>query len=208
MSENVVKIDARGKECPIPVVLTLKALKDFKGAGTVVTSVDNAAAVQNLKNLGTEKNVPVTVTEQGDYTDLTFAVPEGGVQAADTDDAFVASCTPGAKKNVVVQITSDAMGSGDDKLGQQLMKAYIFALTQLDELPQTILFYNGGAKLTCEGSLCLEDLKGLEDAGVKIMTCGTCLNYYGLSDKLKVGSVTNMYSIAETLENATLVVRP
>jgi selenium metabolism protein YedF len=100
------------------------------------------------------------------------------------------------------------MGVGHDELGGVLIKGFIFALTQLDELPSAILFYNGGATLTTEGSASLEDLKNLEAQGVEILTCGTCLNYYGLSDKLQVGDVTNMYVIAEKLTTADLVVKP
>ena len=81
-------------------------------------------------------------------------------------------------------------------------------MTQLDELPKTMLFYNGGAKLTTEGSESLEDLKSLEAQGVEIMTCGTCLDYYGLKEKLKVGTVTNMYSIVETMNQAGRIIRP
>ena len=81
-------------------------------------------------------------------------------------------------------------------------------MTQLDELPKTMVFYNGGAKLTTEGSESLEDLKSLEAQGVEIMTCGTCLDYYGLKEKLKVGTVTNMYSIVETMNQAGRIIRP
>ena len=94
-------------------------------------------------------------------------------------------------------ISADHMGEGDEELGKVLIKGFIYALTEQDVLPQTILFYNGGAKLTCEESPTLEDLKSLEAQGVEILTCGTCLNHYGLTDKLQVGSVTNMYVIAE-----------
>lgn len=93
--------------------------------------------------------------------------------------------------NTVVVISSDRMGTGNDELGKVLIKGFIFAVTQLDKLPKTMLFYNGGATLTTEGSDSLEDLKSLEAQGVEIMTCGTCLDYYGLKDKLAVGSVTN-----------------
>ena len=85
---------------------------------------------------------------------------------------------------------------------------FIYALTEQDVLPQTILFYNGGAKLTCEESPTLEDLKSLEAQGVEILTCGTCLNHYGLTDKLQVGSVTNMYVIAEKMTQAGNIVKP
>ena len=108
----------------------------------------------------------------------------------------------------VVAVGSDRMGEGSEELGHILMKSFLFALTQLDDMPDKILFYNGGAKLTVEGSESLEDLKTLEEQGVEIMTCGTCLDYYGIKDKLAIGSVTNMYSIAETLQGAMSVIRP
>ena len=88
------------------------------------------------------------------------------------------------------------------------MKAFVFALTKQDQLPETILCYNTGAYLTCEGADTLEDLKALEAEGVNIMTCGTCLDFYGIKDTLAVGGVTNMYEIVETMENAKSVIRP
>lgn len=89
-----------------------------------------------------------------------------------------------------------------------MIKGFIFAVTQLDKLPKTMLFYNGGATLTAEDSDSLEDLRSLEAQGVEIMTCGTCLDYYGLKEKLAVGTVTNMYSIVETMANAGKIIRP
>ena len=103
---------------------------------------------------------------------------------------------------------SDRMGDGSDELGRILMKSFLFAVTQLDQLPDKMLFYNGGAKLTIEGSECLEDLKTLAEQGVEILTCGTCLDYHGIKDKLAVGGVTNMYSIVEILQSAVNVIRP
>ena len=108
----------------------------------------------------------------------------------------------------MVAIDTDAMGRGSDDLGRTLMKGFIYAVSQLETLPKTILFYNGGAKLTTEGSVLLEDLRSMEAQGVQILTCGTCLNFYGLADKLAVGSVTNMYVIVETLAKAGKVIKP
>ena len=88
------------------------------------------------------------------------------------------------------------------------MKAFVFALTKQDALPETVMCYNSGAYLTCEGSDSLEDFKALEAEGVNIMTCGTCLDFYGIKEKLAVGTVTNMYDIVETMENAKSVIRP
>ena len=95
-----------------------------------------------------------------------------------------------------------------DARGDACPLPFVFALTQQDQLPKTVLFYNGGASLTCDGSPMLDDLKALEAQGVEIMTCGTCLNFYGLTEKLAVGSVTNMYTIVEKLTQAVNVVKP
>jgi selenium metabolism protein YedF len=100
------------------------------------------------------------------------------------------------------------MGSGNDELGSVLMKGFIYAIAQQEQLPESMIFYNGGATLTCEGSTCLEDLKVLESQGVEILTCGTCLNYYGLTEKLQAGSVTNMYVIAEKMSEAERIIKP
>mgnify|MGYP000875967393 CR=1 FL=1 len=112
------------------------------------------------------------------------------------------------KKHTIVVVSSDRMGSGNDELGKVLIKGFIFAVTQLDELPEQMLFYNGGAVLTCEGADTLEDLKNLEAQGVEILTCGTCLDYYGLKEKLQVGSVPNMYAIVEAMNRADKIIRP
>ena len=100
------------------------------------------------------------------------------------------------------------MGTGEAKLGTSLMKAFVFALTKQDQLPDTILCYNTGAYLTCEGADTLEDMKLLAAEGVSIFTCGTCLDFYGLKEKLAVGSVTNMYDIVERMESAAQIIKP
>lgn len=206
MSNNV-QVNALGDACPIPVVKTIKALVALGGAGTIDTLVDNEVAVENLKRLASEKGCGVSVEKAAEKEwHVTFDVPEGlSVDAGEADDA---QCLVPAKKNLVIQVSSDAMGAGSDELGRNLMKAFIYAVTQQDELPATMLFYNGGAHLTCEGSPALDDLKALAEQGVEILTCGTCLNHYGIADKLAVGEVTNMYVICQKLEQASNIVRP
>lgn len=206
MSNNV-QVNALGDACPIPVVKTIKALAALGGAGTIETLVDNEVAVENLKRLASEKGCGVSVEKAADKEwHVTFDVPEGlSVDAGEADDA---QCLVPAKKNLVIQVSSDAMGAGSDELGRNLMKAFIYAVTQQDDLPATMLFYNGGAHLTCEGSPVLDDLKALAEQGVEILTCGTCLNHYGIADKLAVGEVTNMYVICQKLEQASNIVRP
>ena len=201
----MLKVDARGDACPLPVVKAKKALSELKGTGQVEVLVDNEIAVQNLTKMAQQKNYQYSAEKLADreYRVL-FTV--GKAASVPTEEAPV--CVPDARTDTVVVIASDQMGDGAEELGKALLKAFVFALTQQDRLPKTVLFYNGGASLSCEGSPMLEDLKALEAQGVEILTCGTCLNFYGLTDKLAVGSVTNMYTIVEKLTQAGNVVKP
>ena len=193
-----IKVDALGDACPLPVVKAKKAISELQGAGQVEVLVDNEIAVQNLTKMAQQKGYQYSAEklEERKYRVL-FTL--GEVVSAPAEDASV--CTPDARTDTVVAIASATMGEGSEELGKTLLKAFVFAL-------KTILFYNGGAALTCEGSAMLEDLKELEAQGVEILTCGTCLNFYGLTEKLAVGSVTNMYTIAEKLTQAGNVVKP
>ena len=139
---------------------------------------------------------------------MTIGEEQAAAAATDNEPVECLVTPNGGKKNVVVAVSSAQMGEGSEELGKTLMKGFIYALSQQDELPSTILFYNGGANITCEGSVSLEDLKSMEAQGVEILTCGTCLNFYGLSEKLAVGEVTNMYDIVEHLVKADVVVKP
>ena len=204
----MIKVNAIGDACPIPVVKTKNAIKELNGAGVVEVLVDNEIAVQNLGKMAKQKGYAFKSEKLGaaEYQ-VTLIVGESAEQQNVEDIEEVCAVVPGKKKNVVVAINSAKMGVGHDELGGVLIKGFIFALTQMDELPSAILFYNGGAKLTVEGAVSVEDLKNMEAQGVEILTCGTCLNFYGLSDKLAVGSVTNMYNIVEKLTSASKVIR-
>ena len=214
MADTVLTIDARGEACPIPVVRTLKALAALAGPGSVETLVDNEIAVQNLTRMGEGKGCAVASERLGEKewrvivtTSVALGVSDAEAESATCEVPGVPAAAP-APKNVVVAITSECMGTGDDVLGKKLMGSFVYSLTQLDELPATVLLYNGGAHLSCEGSAALEDLRGLAASGVEVLTCGTCLDHYGIADTLAVGEVTNMYVIAQRLTGASLVVRP
>ena len=206
----MIKVNAIGDACPIPVVKTKNAIKELNGPGTVEVLVDNEIAVQNLTKMAVQKGYEIQsqkLEEQKYQVIMTVGAGAGEMEKqADTAEETV--CIPDSRNHKIVVISSGRMGEGNDELGEVLMKGFIYALTQQDELPETILFYNGGAPFTCEGSPALEDLKQLEAQGVEILTCGTCLNYYGLSEKLKIGDVTNMYVIAEKMMQADSIIKP
>lgn len=194
----MIKVNAIGDTCPIPVIKTKKAIAEAAGQGTIEVLVDNEIAVQNVTKMAESEGGKV-VSEKVAEKEYKITIELlGEAKAAEAAE----------EENLVVVISSDRMGSGNDALGKVLIKGFIFAVTQLEHLPKTILFYNGGATLTAEGSDSLEDLKHLEEEGVEILTCGTCLNYYNLSDKLQVGSVTNMYTIVEKMAGADKIITP
>lgn len=204
----MIQVNAMGDTCPVPVVKTKNAIKELKGPGVVETLVDNEIAVQNLTKMANQKGYGVKSEKLGDQQ-FKVTMEIGDVPAQEDEGPETCLVRPqGGQRKVVVAISSPCMGTGSDELGTALMKAFIFALTQQDQLPSLVLFYNGGAQLTTEGSASLDDLKSLEAQGVEILTCGTCLNFFGLTEKLKVGGVTNMYDIVEKLTTADLVVRP
>ena len=202
----MIHVNAIGDACPLPVIKAMHALKELGGAGTVEVLVDNEIAVQNLTRLADSKGCAI-VTEQTSEKEYRVIITAGEAVEQTGDEASLCMSSTGQKKIVVV-ISADHMGEGNDELGRILLKGFLFALTQQETLPSTLLFYNGGASVTCENSASLEDLRTLAGLGVEILTCGTCLNYYGLHDKLQVGEITNMYVIAEKQLQADLVIRP
>ena len=187
------KINALGKACPLPVIEAHKALKDHDA---VEITVDNEIATENLKNLSQEMNCSYTMSQESD-THYTVRLVKEGADVSEDEGPV----TSGSDYTVV-------MGVGDDQLGKNLLKTFIYTLTEQDVLPKRVIFYNGGVPLVTEGSESLEDLKNLEAQGVEIYACGACLNYYGLTDKVAVGSITNMFRIVEMMRTANRIVKP
>ena len=203
---NIV-VNAVGEQCPIPVVKATRALRAMTEPGTLEVHVDNEIAVQNLTRMAAGHKLAAKsekVAEKEFVGTMEVASPVGDAPDAEPE----VLCVPDARGSLLVAVDTDVMGRGSEELGRTLMKGFLFAVSQLPQLPRTMLFYNGGAKLTVEGSDSLEDLKSMEAQGVEILTCGTCLNFYGLTEKLAVGSVTNMYTIVERLAAAGKVVKP
>lgn len=182
------EIDARKLACPKPVILTKKEL-DAMETGVVSTLVDNKVATENLSRLAESMGLKATVEEVGEDYKVTIN-KDHAVEVKADDETFV------------IGVGTNVMGHGDEKLGAILIKSFMYTVSQTAPLPKTIVFFNGGVKLTCEGSEVLEDIKNMADNGVKIISCGTCLDFYGLKEKLQVGEISNMYTIYETLEKA------
>ena len=172
----------------------------------ILILVDNETAVNNLSRLAGSTGCSfVSRKTEGGY-EINMTVKSDPAARSQAEPEIV--CTPAVPQgDYTVAITSDKMGDGDPELGGILIKGFVYALTQLETPPSVMLFYNGGARLTAQDSPCIEDLKTLQEQGTEILTCGTCVNFYGLKEPA-VGTVTNMYTIAEKLTKAGKVIRP
>lgn len=205
----MIKVNAIGDACPIPVVKTKNAIRELGGSGVVEVSVDNEIAVQNLLKMAKQKEYEAEF-EKKSNTEYIVTINVNGGEVSDTKPVTKATVKSDEikLKETIVVIDSDKMGDGDEEFSKTLLKGFIYALSSQDIPPAKILFYNTGVRLTTEGSASIEDLKVLEKAGAKIYSCGACLNNYGLTEKLSVGEVTNMYDIVSYLMEADLVIRP
>lgn len=181
------EVDARGLACPQPVINTKKVLDSLE-CGVVTVLVDNAAAKENVTRLARSNGCGVLIEEQEGCYRLTIT-KEKAERTAQNSDA----------QQPVYLMTKNTLGQGSDELGEVLIKSFFFTLLAGDSLPSAVMFINSGVKLTTAGSPVLEHLQGLSSRGVKIMSCGTCLDYFGLKDELGVGEISNMYAILEQL---------
>ena len=204
----MIKIDAMGLPCPMPVIQTKKALKNIEVDGSVETLVDNEASMENLLKMAKEMGFNSSFEKLEDYKYRVMIIKGKEIENKEKNEESNEKENNKNKEKMIIAISSNKMGEGIDELGEVLMKGFIYTLTEMDIMPKTILFYNGGAKLTVEGAPTLTDLKLLEDEGVEILTCGTCLNYYDLDGKLGVGEITNMYTIMERLQGADKIIKP
>ncbi len=200
-------VDSRGLSCPLPVVNTKKALEELtanpNAVFTLTTLVDNETAAENVSRFARSLGYQVTVEKKDEeflvhinkkYQTALFPAPEEQKdQELECRDE-----TEGVAKTVMI-ITSSTLGNGSEELGSLLMRSFCFAIKENDTPPARIFFLNSGVNLTVEGSPVLEELQELASRGVEIFSCGTCLDYYKLKDKLQVGQVTNMYDTVDAM---------
>ena len=203
-------IDVRDLACPGPV-LKLRDLLET-GEREICLHVADELSRSNVSRFAVSRGAGVEVAEHGDGSFMvTIMARDDAEGARPGEEALLVCDVPEAAAPVgprVVQITAGTMGSGDDELGALLLRSFLKTQAELERRPNAIIFYNDGVKLCCEGSLLLDDLRALERAGIEIIACGTCLNFFELGDRLRVGRVTDMLEIASQLADAGLIVRP
>jgi len=190
------EIDCRGLACPQPVLTTKKALEE--GQEELIVIVDNIAARDNVERFAKSQGAVVDI-EKKDNDFYLHIQRKGTCESPESQKKF---------EKIVVYINSNLMGVGDEALGVILMRSFLKTLLDLKPIPSKLIFVNSGVHLTTEGSEVIESLKALADKGVEILSCGTCLDFYGLKEKLKVGIISNMYDIAQSLLEADRLIRP
>jgi selenium metabolism protein YedF len=189
-----IDIDARGLECPRPVVMTREALR--KASGTFTVLVDNETARENVSRFARSSGCEVEVKEwEGGFLISIAPGPE-----SKADGTEVSSTANGT--GTVLFICTDAIGAGDHELGATLMKMFLYAYAEREEPPMVVALMNAGVKLVTEDEETAADIRRLEEQGAEVLVCGTCLDYYGLKQKLRVGRVSNVYEIQSILVGA------
>ncbi|HBC96461.1 MAG TPA: sulfurtransferase-like selenium metabolism protein YedF [Clostridium sp.] len=183
-------IDCKGLKCPQPVINTKKYFDSIK-EGTATVIVDNDVAKNNLLKFAKGSGFDSAAKQKDNLYYITITKNSDSCESVDFKS-----------KKLTIVISSNKLGVGNDELGTTLMKSYLYALTESSNLPADLIFLNGGVKLTTEGSDSLDNLKALEKKGVHIYSCGTCLDFYGLKEKLAVGEITNMYTIVEKMNSS------
>jgi len=190
-------VDARGLACPQPVINAKKALE---GRSEVVVIVDNDTARENIIRMAGNMGCGIKVDVKSDGTYITLEKGESRKTTTHEDENACGEAP--AMGMIVLAVSQDSMGRGNDELGKVLIKSFFHTLAETPPIPDRIIFFNSGVKLAVNGSDVLDDLKMLEKKGARILACGTCLNFYNIKDNLAVGSVSNMYDIKEMLFSA------
>jgi len=187
-------IDAIGKACPMPVVMTKNEID--QGTVNIITLVDNEIATENLKRLAVSTGFLTQVTKDKDIYRVSFSkeYDPGDEVQTEAKQVIDRSAT-----DYVIFIGKETIGEGDNELGKNLMRMFLYTLSEMIELPTHLLFMNGGVKLPTLDEQAVKSLQTLKDKGVTVLVCGACLNFYGLTEELKVGSVSNMYEITDKM---------
>lgn len=204
-----VKVDTRGKLCPLPLIMLRQALKHNEKETEFEVLTDNETACGNLTDFITQNGFSVNKTTREDYTILIVNTKGINIAPIATNPQHEETCSLPTKKGLdIVQLRSDVMGQGNDELGSILILAYLNALNELDNLPTHIICYNTGVRLATKSHSAHEALKKLEAKGVEIIVCGTCIDYFEKKEDLAVGKISNMFVIADLLSRANHIVTP
>ena len=202
-------VDTRGLTCPAPLIMTRKGLTESAPDEPVQIIIDNKTSLSNVKRYLTDNKLTFTVKDDGNTATVT--VTRGKITEMSTDETEYCTTevsSSSGKRNTVIAVTSERMGIGDDELGTRLMISFFRTLLLLEPAPASVVFYNAGVKLAMEDSPVHEHIKELIGKGTGIYLCTTCINHFGIKDRLPVGSFSDMYQILNILKDADHIIKP
>lgn len=206
MSDTI--LECQGLPCPQPV-LECKRVIESDSPPSLSIVVDNSAARENVTRFLSTKGYSVDTTEgDGLFTLKGYREGETCTECETMTDAEIARSAETANQKITVFVGTETIGSGDDELGSKLMMNFLATLPELGEELWRIVLVNGGVRLACADNPCLEKIQALEESGVTVLVCGTCLDHFGLMEKKKAGETTNMLDVVTSLQVATKVIRP
>jgi len=203
-------VDTRGLTCPAPLIKTRQGLTGAAPEESVQILIDNPASLSNVKRYLTDNRLEFAVREEGDLAIVTVTRGAGGELSANETEYCAADTprAPSGSRKTVVAVTSETMGSGDDELGTKLMVSFFRTLVMLEPAPSAVVFYNAGVKMALDDSPVMEHIRELAERGTSIYLCTTCINHFGIRDRLPVGSFSDMYQILNVLQDADHIIRP
>ena len=197
-------VDARGELCPKPLIMTKKALKECRDGQPMRILIDNETSKNNVVRFLTDNGFKTEIHENGNVYSLLLHGATGELSQPDAQSY----CTTASSVPHTIVIKSDRMGTGDDELGQILLKACINTIGEVEPLPGSIVFYNSGVFMATDDSPVVDALRELEKKGVTVLVCGTCADYFKLKERISIGTISNMYTILETITAAGKIIEP
>jgi selenium metabolism protein YedF len=202
-------VDTRGLTCPAPLIKTRQGLTEAAADEAVQVIIDNRTSLGNVKRYLADNKLTFTVREEGDLAYVTVTRGEKAEMSTNEEEYCTPEVTsPPRKRNTVVAVTSEKMGSGDDELGARLMVTFFRTLVMVEPAPASVVFYNSGVKLAMDDSPVLDFIKELLSKGSSVYLCTTCINHFNIKGRLPVGSFSDMYQILNILNDADHIIRP
>jgi selenium metabolism protein YedF len=201
-------IDTRGQQCPAPLIATKRALKEAKTGESFKVLTDNKTSLENISRFLKDNKTEFSVEETDGAWTLTVTKISVNITLKNTEDYCTNEVPHFSQGDFIIVFSSDKMGEGDSELGHLLMANFIKAIKDLEILPKKMVFYNNGVKLGTVDSPVFEHLREIEKMGVELLLCATCAKYYSLEEKIKVGSLSNMYEIAQVMASAGNILKP
>ena len=201
-------VDTNGQKCPVPIIETRKALRASQVGETFVIITDNKTAFSNISRFLGDNKIKFSVSEEKGTWTFNITNEIGEFVAYPAEDYCETAQPEIPSGNYTIVISSELMGQGDDELGRKLMKSFFVALSCLDSMPSSVMFYNSGVKLAVDESPVIEILHEIEKKGVEILICGTCVDHFNIGDKISVGRISDMYIITQKLSETGNIIKP